>query len=358
MHTFKYKKVIVLTGFYAPSIGGMEKRLEKWASVLIKNDIDVEIFTTAIFSDLKMEVVEGLAIIRRGSTFDEWITEAVTYVRDNSDSKTVILVAALGPGMDRGLLSCLEEAHANGSRVVMSVPTADHIARAIARDDGAKEFLDRVDRLITVSDDVEEFKKYCSNVVYLPNFVMEADILKNIDPYPLNDSIAFFGRIAKRKRPYMLVAIAQLLKDTQLIVQGPAGYGEMDLYNEIINKLKKLNTVVIKPNKIPDLQIINSKYFINPSEVEGCSNSLLEAMNRGSIPLISNIKENRKVLGGLVPLCDDDPRCYLDVMREIIESGRERQVQVAMRTHIINNYSESAISASLIEALTVFKDAI
>ena len=195
------------------------------------------------------------------------------------------LVAALGPGMDAGLLRCIGEAHAVGAKTVMSVPTADHLARAVARDEGAREFLAKVDRLVTVSDDVEEFSRYSREVIYLPNFIMNKDLLNLVDSYPSVDSIAFFGRIAQRKRPEMLVEVAKLLpKDTRLIVQGPAGYGEEDLYNRITTDLRSYGAIVLEPSEVPDKLVVEAKYFINPSEVEGCSNALLEAMSRGSIP--------------------------------------------------------------------------
>ncbi len=351
-----YKKVIILTGFYAPSIGGMEKRLEKWASVLLKNGIDVEVFTTALFSDATHEVLEGVTVIREGRNFTEWIEGAKQYVKKNCDTDTAILVAALGPGMDTGLLQCLEDAHGRGSRVTMSVPTADHLDRAIARNEGGKEFLERVDRLITVSDDVKEFSLYSRDVVYLPNFIMYKDILNISDPYPSEDSIAFFGRIAKRKRPEVLVEVAKLLpEDFRLVVQGPAGYGEEALYREIMGALEAHRAQIIEPDKSPNHQVMEAKYFINPSEVEGCSNALLEAMNRGSIPLVSDIKENRRVLGGLVPLCSNEPESYIRILLTIEKSGESLKIQKQMRQHIIDNYSEQKISAKLVSVLTSFE---
>lgn len=350
-----YKKVIMLTGFYAPSIGGMEKRLEKWASVLLKNGIGIEVFTTALFSNIDHEVLGGVSVIREGHDFTEWIAGAQRYVRKNCDTDTAILVAALGPGMDAGLLKCLEYAHERGSHVVMSVPTADHLDRAIARNEGGKEFLEQVDRLITVSDDVEEFSLYSREVIYLPNFIMDHDLLKLSDPYPSENHIAFFGRIARRKRPEILVEVASLLpSDFKLVVQGPAGYGEETLYKDIMSALKVQHAQVIKPNKIPSPQVMEAKYFINPSEVEGCSNALLEAMNRGSIPLVSDIKENRRVLGDLVPLCSNGAESYVKVFLAIEKSGESRKIQESMRKHIVDNYSERKNSTKLIEALTVF----
>jgi len=351
----RYKKVIILTGFYAPSIGGMEKRLEKWASVLLKDGIDIKVFTTALFSDVTHEVLEGVSVSREGHNFNEWIAGAQQYVRKNCDTDTAILVAALGPGMDAGLLQCLQYAHERGVHVVMSVPTADHLDRAIARNKGGKEFLEQVDRLITMSDDVEEFSLYSRDVVYLPNFIMDHDLLKLSDSYPSEDYVAFFGRIARRKRPEILVEVANLLpSDFKLIVQGPAGYGEEALYKDTVSALKVQHAKVIKPDKAPSHQVMEAKYFINPSEVEGCSNALLEAMNRGSIPLVSDIKENRRVLGDLVPLCINGAGSYIKVLSAIEKSDESRKIQESMRKHIIDNYSEQKNSTKLIDALAVF----
>lgn len=353
--TSLYNKVIILTGFYAPSIGGMEKRLEKWASVLQKNGIEVEVFTTAKFSNVRKEHLNGITVIRDGDSFGEWVVKAREYVGKNCDANTVILVSALGPGMDAGLLGCLERAHANGGKTAMSVPTADHLARAIARNEGAREFLQKVDRLITVSDDVKEFSKYSREVIYLPNFIMDNDLQDLSDPYPSTKNVAFFGRIAKRKRPEMLVEIARLLPEgVRLVVQGPAGYGEEELYDDIVAELRALNATILDPSETPDRQVIEAKYFINPSEVEGCSNALLEAMGRGSIPLVSDIKENRKVLGGLIPLCPDGAAGFIEVLKGIMDSEIEVELQRTMRSHIIAKYSEQKIAPDLVKALTVF----
>lgn len=350
-----YNKVIILTGFYAPSIGGMEKRLEKWASILLKQGLKVEVFTTALFSDKETEILDSVKVIRRDVQFEAWTDSAKMYLKENSNENTIVLISALGPGMDAGLLNCLEQAHENGSRVVMSVPTSDHIQRAISRKDGAVEFLKKVDRLITVSDDVTEFSKYSTDVVYIPNFIMDHELLNISDPYPSHNSVAFYGRIAKRKRPGLLVSVAQMLGEgMEMVVQGPAGFKEEKLYDEIVNGLKQTAVTIIGPDSRPDKKIIQSKYFINPSEVEGCSNSLLEAMNWGGIPLVSDIKENRKILGELVPLCGGSASSFVNVLYSIEESGQALSVQKAMRERIIKNYSEKAVSDSLLEALTVF----
>lgn len=69
---------------------------------------------------------------------------------------------------------------------------------------------------------------------------------------------------------------------------------------------------------------------------------------------MSDIKENRKVLGGLLPLCSDGAASYIEVLEEIRHSGREHDLQDAIRSCIFANYSEQSVAHNLVKALTVF----
>jgi glycosyltransferase involved in cell wall biosynthesis len=351
------KKIVIVTGFFYPNIGGMEKQIDLWAHTLSHYDCEVTIYTNALFHAPGVVAYDkNIKLIREGSSLSSWSQKAVSWVADNCDGDTIIIIASLGKDVMPGMLGVLKSGQSVGSRVVLNIPTSDHVDRAMNYK-GAKEFMNKVDRIISVSlRTAHSLALKYKNVYYVPNYLSQEEIKKaQTLKLPSKKSIAYFGRISARKRVDLLPIIAKKLHpvDYTVFVQGPAGYGEERLYHSIKKDLIAAGGVMIQPSSEPDLRVADSIIFINPSEVEGLSIALLEAMNRGNIPILSNIPENAIVVENSSLLCENKPTEYVEVIKRILSMPKNDIIalQMSMRKTVIANYSENSIRHTLFEAI-------
>lgn len=115
------------------------------------------------------------------------------------------------------------------------------------------------------------------------------------------DSILFVGRFIKNKNIIVLLyAFLQIIntinKDAKLIMAGDGP--EMEPIKKYINELGfGSNTVLTGMISNPEKYIKECDVFMLPSNVEGLSNSLIEAMSYGMPCIVSNISGNLEVMG-------------------------------------------------------------
>jgi glycosyltransferase involved in cell wall biosynthesis len=111
--------------------------------------------------------------------------------------------------------------------------------------------------------------------------------------------VLYFGRVETGKNVESLVEAFQemgLPKEIKLVIMG-GGLAERSLRKKALGDENIVFTGFIKDQK-QKLQIIQSgDIFVLPSEVEGMSISLLEAMSCGLAPVTSNIEANTTVTG-------------------------------------------------------------
>ncbi|HSX28409.1 MAG TPA: glycosyltransferase family 4 protein [Candidatus Saccharimonadales bacterium] len=346
-------KVIIVTGFYPPNIGGLEKQLQSWASLLGDKGVEVIVHTNALFApEGTTQESAHVSVIRACSDLSTWSLAAADWVRRHATKESVVVVASLGSDTSLGMLQCLTYAHQRGARVIMNVPTSDHLERAAAHK-GALDFLRDVDRYVTVSPrSADKLRQQRVDVIYLPNYLPEREIISPKAKLPNRRSVAYFGRISARKRVDLLPKVATLLPSgIEMIVQGPPGFGEQQLYERLSHELADAGVKVLPGNSTPAPEVAKSIVFINPSEAEGCSIALLEAMNRGSIPVVSDLPENDSVLNGLGYLCTDDPQVYADSIVAAIEDPKRAGVQRSLRYCVASSYSQTALAGALYAAL-------
>lgn len=345
-------KIAIVSGFYPPSIGGMEKQLASWARVLSEAGHSVNVHTSAIFAPEGTSTSNSLRVIRHGDSLKEWSLAAAAWLNQYCDSRTIVIVASLGTDTAQAMLQCLILAHQKGARVVMRVPTSDHVRRASSHT-GGNDFLARVDRYITNSfDSVTELRKTYDDVVYVPNHLPSAEVLPLDAPLPQRRSVGYFGRMSARKRIDILPSVMEYLPaDVEMFVQGPPGFGEDEFYQNLKTKLHRARIQMFQAAAKPVEEVANSMVFINPSEAEGCSNAVLEAMNRGSLPVVSDLPENRSILGGLGWLCAPEPYAYARAVTEALNHPERAERQRELRQRIISSFSEEVIAKKLMDAL-------
>jgi glycosyltransferase involved in cell wall biosynthesis len=175
------------------------------------------------------------------------------------------------------------------------------------------------------------------------------DIIKNEYGLEGNDYILFAARLVREKGAhYLIEAYRRLGTDLKLVIAGDARHE--DEYKAELKKLVQGNeeivfTGFVTGKKLHELYS-NCYLFVLPSEVEGLSTALLEAMSYGNCTLISDIPENLEAQGGigfsfksksvedlsqkLGMLLDD--RATVDSMK-----GKARE-------HVLENYSWDGIA--------------
>ncbi|MFA4989830.1 MAG: glycosyltransferase family 4 protein [Candidatus Omnitrophota bacterium] len=139
--------------------------------------------------------------------------------------------------------------------------------------------------------------KFKRKVYYIPNGVNPPALGK---PSPEKDQyILFVGRLVPEKGiHYLIQAFNGLNTDFKLLIAG-----EPSFTNNYFNYLKKIANQKISFIGFADNSYLEKLYqnaylFVLPSEIEGLSVALLEAMSHGRCVLTSNIPEFLEVTGG------------------------------------------------------------
>jgi len=157
--------------------------------------------------------------------------------------------------------------------------------------------------VIVVSKNLKKYveNKYNSRVSFIPNGVnilprIEVDKIKDIWNLEKKSYILSVSRVVRNKGlEYLIEAFKQLETDKKLVIVGDGDY---------INKLMSLangndNIIFIGCQSGEILQELysNALLFVQPSEAEGLSVSLLEAISYKLPLLVSDIEANTDVVG-------------------------------------------------------------
>jgi len=146
-------------------------------------------------------------------------------------------------------------------------------------------------------------EKFHRPVIYIPNGVNPAQRERADEIRKLglkgDDYILFAARLVPEKGAHYLIEAYNTLDNPKkkLIIAGDSIYG--DTYAE---KLKNnINKNILFPGfvkgKLLRELFSNAYIYVLPSEIEGLSTGLLEAMNYENCVLVSDIKENQEAIG-------------------------------------------------------------
>jgi glycosyltransferase involved in cell wall biosynthesis len=148
-------------------------------------------------------------------------------------------------------------------------------------------------------------KKYDRDSVYIPTGInpprLEKPDLINQLGLRGNDFILFAARLVREKGAhYLIEAYKKLKTDLKLVIAGDVEHEEE--YKAGLYKLAEGNpniifTGFVRGQLLAEL-FSNCYLFVLPSELEGLSIALLEAMSYGNCCLVSDIPENLEALNG------------------------------------------------------------
>ncbi|HEX9664858.1 MAG TPA: glycosyltransferase family 4 protein [Patescibacteria group bacterium] len=163
------------------------------------------------------------------------------------------------------------------------------------------------DKIITVSQTLKDYvlQKYHLEAVYIPNGLKlpqlgnaKNDLLKKWGLTPDN-YILTVNRLVRHKGIHHLIKAYQQTKtDKKLVIVGGSAYTD-----NYVNQLKELagqnDRIVFTGERVNgDLAELfsNAYLYVHPSEAEGLSIAILEALGYGKTVLVSDIPENQEIV--------------------------------------------------------------
>ncbi len=215
-------------------------------------------------------------------------------------------------------------------------------------------------RTITVSKGLNKYarEKYNIDPVYIPNGVSAPEIVSvsQIRRWGLEkDSyIVAISRLIRHKGlHYLIEAYKQLKTDKKLVIVGEGSYT-----NDYVQELYKLaegnDNIIFTGNQSGRIlgELFSNAYtFVQPSESEGLSISLLEAMSYHKACLVSDIDANTEALGdtGLV-FQNKNIKDLADKLDYLLKNPAE-VVQMGQRasTRVHKEYNWKDIAQNVIE---------
>ena len=146
--------------------------------------------------------------------------------------------------------------------------------------------------------------------------------------------IVFAGRICEQKRPAMLAKIFKAAHDHGLKFRALV-IGDGDLKAELKALLRKyhLTENVLMLGSVPHQRwldiLVASDILLMPSQYEGISIALLEAMAAGVVPVVAKVGGQEEIVsqdaGVLIPHGDNELQEYLDAIRRLLANTAELQ---------------------------------
>ena len=140
-------------------------------------------------------------------------------------------------------------------------------------------------------------------VVYIPNGVNVAerigpDMIGKMYGLRGDDYIFFAARFVPEKGAhYLIEAFSKLNTDKKLVIAGDGVLG--DSYAEKLKKHASENIIFpgfVRGSLLQEF-LSNAWLYVLPSEIEGLSTGLLEALSYGNCVLVSDIEENLEAIG-------------------------------------------------------------
>ncbi|MFA5359347.1 MAG: glycosyltransferase family 4 protein [Patescibacteria group bacterium] len=290
--------------------GGVEKHVEDLSTRLVKTGHEVFVYTRANYTDRKLKKYRGVNLISLPTLATKHL-DAITHtfracldlVRRDVDiihfhsigpSSLIWLAKLLKPGVPIVFTfhtKCYEHKKW-GFLAKMYLKFSEAIACRLA------------DKIITISPSLTEYakSKYDITSVYIPNGVTLPKVIKanKIKQWGLkkDNYILTVTRLVGHKGvQYLIDAYKKLKTNKKLVIVGDGAYTD-NYVKELKASAKGNKNIIFTGNQVGDelAELFSNAYlFVQPSESEGLSIALLEAMSYKQCVLVSDIKENTDV---------------------------------------------------------------
>ena len=343
---------VVLKGM--PIGGGIEKHTEEIGSRLAERGHKVIVYTMKHYGTT-------------GSLYKGMILRTVPAVRTKSLEK---LVASFLSTMEQCLLGDADivHFHAFGPAMFNFIPRMCG-AKVIVQGHGiewkrsrwgaaGRLFLKMTEwpsvkfsHMLTVVSRVQQEylrEKYDRESIFIPTGINssrseEPDLIRQFGLHG-NDFIFFAARLVREKGAhYLIQAYKRLKTDLKLVIAGDAEHEQA--YKSELRALADGNPNIVFTGFIRDKLLAelfsNCYMFVLPSEVEGLSIALLEAMSYGNCCLVSDIPENLEAMHGHgYHFRSESVADLADNIEHLIHSSNDVQaVKEPAKKYVLENHS-------------------
>ena len=292
--------------------GGVEKHVEELAVSLAANGHSVLAYTRPHYTDKNLSEYRGIKLVSLPSislknldAISHTFFAVLDLVRRDVD---IVHFHGIGPSSLLWLAKIIKPR----SRVVGTFHCQDYyhkkwslFARLYLKF-GEWVLCTKADTTIAVSHSLAHYANltYGRSVTYIPNGVYPIDFFeaKEIKKWGLekdNYIVAISRLIPHKGLHHLIKAFKSVETDKKLVIVGEGSY--TDSYVNELQSLAALDSRVIMTGaqKGATLQELfsNAALFVQPSEYEGLSIALLEAMSCGCPVLVSDIPENLEAVG-------------------------------------------------------------
>jgi glycosyltransferase involved in cell wall biosynthesis len=299
--------------------GGVEKHVEELSTKLASTGFNITVYSRPHYTKSNLKLYKGVRVINLPSIKTKNL-DAITHTITSSihalfQKYDVIHYQGVGPS----LMSWIPKIFSPKTKIVITFHGIDRINEKwsgfakIMLTIGEWTTCNFAHQTITVS---KELKRYCKSKYncqahYIPNAGLidntptiqktKTAIFKKYQLEP-NQYFLTVSRLAKNKGLDTLIKAYQKSKTNKKLVIAGTGYMD-DNYVDTLKDLAKNNQDIIFTGQLSGqtLKTIlkNAYLFVQPSESEGLSIALLEAVNSSVPVLISNIPANTETIKDL-----------------------------------------------------------
>lgn len=327
--------------------GGVEKHVEELATRLVRAGHEIFVYTRPGYTEPKLKIYKGVNLISLPTIATKHL-DAITHTfracldlaRREAD---IIHFHSIGPSSMIWLVKLLKP----GVPVVFTFHTKcyEHkkwgvLARFCLKL-GERTACRLADKVIVVSPSMVEYVKlkYKINAVYIsngvsPSVAAKAEKIKSWGLRKDNYILTVTRLIGHKGVQYLIKAYNNLKTDKKLVIVGDGVYTD-----NYVNGLKTLagdnKNIIFTGNRsgreLAEL-FSNAYLFVQPSESEGLSIALLEAMVYKKCALVSDIRENTDAVGD----------CGLSFKNKNVKSLRAKLIYLLKQPPLVKKLGTAA----------------
>ncbi len=295
--------------------GGVERHVEELAVRLAKIGQDVFVYSRHGYTKSDVATYKGVNILYTPALYTKHL-EAISHtflsildlIRRDAD---IVHIHSIGPSLLIPLIRLFKPR----VKIVATVHSPDYFhqkwnrfARFMLRT-GERIAATWSDQVLTVSKNLQQYlwHAYHSQATYIPNGVnvpkesISAEPLKTWSLQPQGYIVAISRLVRHKGLHFLIEAYKQLKTDKKLVIVGGAEY--TDEYVKELHDMAANNSNIIFTDKqggeALSALFAHAHIFVQPSQSEGLSIALLEALSYNQAILASDIPENTEVLGDL-----------------------------------------------------------
>jgi len=293
--------------------GGVERYVEDLTTRLVKDGHEVVVYTRAHYCPKKLKEYNGVKLVSlptiKTKHLDAIVHSILACLHATFSGFDVIHFQAIGPALVAWLPKLLRPR----TKIVSTLQSKDYehqkwgsFAKFMLKL-GERSMCTFSDEVIVVTKLMEKYVKdvYKINAHYIPNGanLYEPVSCDQLGQWGLvkNSYIVAVSRLIPHKGLHYLIKAYQALGqvDKKLVIVGDGMF--TDNYVAELKAMAKDNENIIftgnQSGEVLAQLYANAYLFVQPSESEGLSLALLEAMARRVPVLVSNIEENLEAVG-------------------------------------------------------------